>query len=180
MNKIYFITWNEHKFAEASNIVFWLEQLELDLDEIQELNPQRIIQSKLKQARRFQDWLIMVEDVWLYFDAMNWFPWPLIKWYLKSNNLDKIVSILEYLWNTKAYAWCLIWILDEDNIEHYFEWKVYWTIVKSRWSTKFWWDSIFLPDWFDLTFGEMSLEQKNLISHRAKALELLNNWLNNK
>lgn len=45
-------------------------------------------------------------------------------------------------------------------------------IVIKRGLTKcFGWDGIFQPDGSDKTFAELTLEEKNMISHRRKALE---------
>lgn len=172
-----FITWNQHKFEEVIALIPTVKQSNLDLDEIQELDPKVIISRKLQQAKQFCRWMIMVEDVWLYFPAMNNFPWPLIKRYLKSNSLEKIVNILEYLGDTRATAQCMIWLLDENGNEKFFEWSVHWTVKLPAGDTKFWWDPIFVPDWSDKSFGQMSLEEKNSISHRFLAVNNLKLWL---
>lgn len=41
----------------------------------------------------------------------------------------------------------------------------------------FGYDPLFAPEGYDLSFSQMTAEQKNLISHRAKALEELENML---
>lgn len=47
------------------------------------------------------------------------------------------------------------------------------TIVAPRGDRSFGWDCIFMPDGFDKTYGEMTKEEKNKISHRFKAIESL-------
>jgi inosine triphosphate pyrophosphatase len=46
-------------------------------------------------------------------------------------------------------------------------------IVPARGSTHFGWDPIFQPAGYKLTYGEMPKEEKNKISHRFRALDLL-------
>ena len=41
----------------------------------------------------------------------------------------------------------------------------------------FGYDPIFVPDGSQLTFAEMNMEEKNVFSHRAKAIELLKDFL---
>ena len=41
----------------------------------------------------------------------------------------------------------------------------------------FGYDPIFQPEGFDVTFAEMSMQQKSTISHRGKAVEKLVNFL---
>ncbi|PWK21832.1 XTP/dITP diphosphohydrolase [Arcicella aurantiaca] len=50
-------------------------------------------------------------------------------------------------------------------------------IEEQRGTDGFGYDPIFMPEGFDRTFAEMSLEEKGKISHRAKAFEKLMNFL---
>jgi XTP/dITP diphosphohydrolase len=70
----------------------------------------------------------------------------------------------------------LIW----DNEEKFFEGVIEGTIRHERAGSKgFGYDPIFQPDGYLATFGEMSLDEKNKISHRAQAMEKLLVFLNN-
>jgi XTP/dITP diphosphohydrolase len=46
-----------------------------------------------------------------------------------------------------------------------------------RGNNGFGYDPIFVPDGFDQTFGELSADKKNVISHRAKALQAIRAFL---
>jgi XTP/dITP diphosphohydrolase len=46
-----------------------------------------------------------------------------------------------------------------------------------RGTNGFGYDPIFVPDGFDQTFGELSADKKNVISHRAKALQAIRAFL---
>ena len=50
-------------------------------------------------------------------------------------------------------------------------------VLEKRGSKGFGYDPIFKPNSSDLTFGEMTLEQKNEFSHRAKAFAKLKGYL---
>ncbi|WAR23239.1 ITPA-like protein, partial [Mya arenaria] len=49
-------------------------------------------------------------------------------------------------------------------------------IVDPRGPTDFGWDPCFQPSGFEQTYAEMSKEQKNLISHRGKAVQALKDF----
>ena len=53
-------------------------------------------------------------------------------------------------------------------------------LTERRGSGGFGYDPLFLPDESDSTFAEISLDEKALISHRARALNLLIDWLKHK
>ncbi len=50
--------------------------------------------------------------------------------------------------------------------------------TQKRGNSGFGYDPIFQPKGFDKTFAEMSLEQKNEIGHRGKAVRMLSDFLN--
>jgi len=65
-----------------------------------------------------------------------------------------------------------------ENEEHAFEGKVNGKVTTSKsGSDGFGYDPIFQPDGFDVTFSEMSMENKNQISHRGKAVAKLVTFL---
>ena len=81
---LYFITGSKGKFAEVQLIIPNLKQLNIDLPEIQELDPKKIIEAKLQSAFEHRSGEFIVEDTSLYLDCLNGLPGPLIKWFIKT------------------------------------------------------------------------------------------------
>jgi XTP/dITP diphosphohydrolase len=66
-----------------------------------------------------------------------------------------------------------------NGIEYHFEGRIEGKIAERRSGLEgFGYDPIFIPDGQELTFAEMTLVEKNKISHRAKAIEKLSLFLN--
>ena len=76
----------------------------------------------------------------------------------------------------QAEAKAVIGYFDQTNIR-FFEGVISGQIVLPRGETNFGWDIIFQPDRFDKTFAEMTIEEKNKISHRRLAFEKLKEYL---
>lgn len=80
-----FITGNARKFAEVQAVLPDIQQVDIDLPEIQSLDPHAIIRYKLAEAQKiYPHSQIIVEDTSLIFDAWHGLPGPLIKWYLQT------------------------------------------------------------------------------------------------
>ncbi|GAB2987139.1 non-canonical purine NTP diphosphatase [Mucilaginibacter puniceus] len=93
-------------------------------------------------------------------------------------NNQKVLHKLSSATNRKARfrtVISLIW----NGEEHFFEGTVEGSIRHElSGAAGFGYDPIFQPDGYTKTFAEMSLEEKNTISHRAKAMEKLLDFLN--
>lgn len=178
--KLTFITGNKGKFDEASKIITDLEQKDIDLVEIQSLDPKVIIQSKLEEAMKNIAGNIIVEDNGLYIESLNGLPGPLIKWFMKSLDNDGLYKITESFDNKKAEAKVIIGVSFEDGKVDFFDGSIEGTIVSPRGENGFGWDKIFMPNGFDKTFAEMKPEEKNEISMRKVAFQKLKDYLINK
>jgi len=92
-------------------------------------------------------------------------------------NINKVLEKLKDNLDRKARfktVISLIW----NGEEHYFEGAVEGIIRRERSGVAgFGYDPIFEPDGYETTFAEMSMEQKNAISHRARAVEKLISFL---
>jgi len=178
INMLYFITGNKNKFEEVVAILPEVEQLNIDLPEIQEIDPHEIIKAKLTEAFKHTSGEFIVEDTSLYLDCLNGLPGPLIKWFLKTIGNKGLADITEKFGNDKAQAKTMIgYATDRDDI-HFFEGMVEGKIVQPEAVSSFGWDPIFLPDGHSKTFAEMDKSEKNEVSMRRIALNKLSEFLN--
>ena len=92
-------------------------------------------------------------------------------------NMDKVLQKLGDNPNRKARFKTVISLILGGR-EHYFEGMVEGAIRYERsGSCGFGYDPIFQPDGYSVTFAEMSMEEKNSISHRGRAVEELVGFL---
>jgi XTP/dITP diphosphohydrolase len=94
-----------------------------------------------------------------------------------SANIEKVFSMLGNKENREArFRTVIALILDKK--EYLFEGIVNGKIISSkRGSEGFGYDPIFIPEGKTHTFAEMDLNEKNSVSHRARAFEKLKNFL---
>lgn len=96
-----------------------------------------------------------------------------------SDNCKKLLRELDGITNRKAIFKTALCYIDKNEREFLFEGIVSGTISMSEKGVGgFGYDPVFIPDTSDgLTFAEMSTEEKNLISHRARAIQSFVEWL---
>ena len=96
-----------------------------------------------------------------------------------DKNIGKLLQKLEGNANRKA-RFVTVFTLLLHGLEHQFEGVIEGQILRSpRGTGGFGYDPVFLPDGYDLTFAEMSIEQKNGMSHRSRALVKMLDYLKN-
>lgn len=177
---LYFITGSANKLAEVQAILADVQQLDIDLPEIQELDPHKIIEAKLNEAFKHHQGEFIVEDTSLFFVGLNGLPGPLIKWFMKTIGIYGLAKLALNSGDTSATARTLIgYARNQDDIQ-YFDGVVKGQIVEPRGDTNFGWDPIFLPADHDKTFAEMTTEEKNEVSMRRLAVEKLKEALTSK
>jgi XTP/dITP diphosphohydrolase len=94
-------------------------------------------------------------------------------------NIDKVLDELRGIENRKARFRTVIALILNESV-YYFEGIVNGVIISERKGIKgFGYDPVFRPDGYSQTFAEMPLSEKNKISHRAKAVGKLVEFLNN-
>jgi len=94
-----------------------------------------------------------------------------------NDNIDKVLSNLKDKTDRNAHFKTVIALII-DGKETLFEGIAEGEITETKSGAEgFGYDPIFKPKGYDLTFSEMSLEEKNGISHRGKAVRQLSRFL---
>ncbi|MEY3398702.1 MAG: hypothetical protein RL220_1296 [Bacteroidota bacterium] len=94
-----------------------------------------------------------------------------------ADNIAKLLDEMKHVANRRARFRTVICMCSNGEV-HYFEGIVHGHIAReTRGTAGFGYDSVFVPDGSSRTFAEMSLEEKNLISHRAIAFSKLKDYL---
>ena len=94
-----------------------------------------------------------------------------------DDNINKLLSALDGNTNRRACFRTVICLI-ENSVPTYFEGRVDGVILTERYGTDgFGYDPVFMPDRFAVSFAEMPLEVKNMISHRGIAVKKLADYL---
>jgi non-canonical purine NTP pyrophosphatase (RdgB/HAM1 family) len=174
-----FVTSNLGKLREAEAVLgHTMDHRGLDLPEFQSLDLDEIVRSKARMAWQQIERPVLVEDTGLELTGLGGFPGPLVRWLLVSVGPEGICRIARCFGDSGAKARCLVCATD-GSIEIVGEGVVRGTIASQPTGRGgFGWDSAFIPNDSDgRTYGEMTVEEKNLISHRRKAFLVLRDAL---
>ncbi len=174
MEKITFVTGNPNKVKELENYLgITINQQKLDLPEIQSLDLKEVAIAKAKTAYELLGAPVLVEDTALIFSALGKLPGPFIKYFLESLQNEGLANLLNSFENREAIAVTCFALVSENGVQT-FTGETLGTIAdKPRGEERFGWDAIFIPTGYTETWAEMSLEEKQKTSMRAKALEQL-------
>mgnify|MGYP003675528720 FL=1 len=156
-------------------------------EDIPETAPSLEGNAKQKANYVFENYKVncFADDTGLEIDALNGEPGVFSARYAgpqrdSNDNMDLVLEKLKGKSNRKArFKTVISLILNGEN--HIFEGVVNGTITEQKSGMEgFGYDPIFKPDGFDSTFSEMSMEDKNSISHRGIAVRKLVEFLSNK
>jgi inosine triphosphate pyrophosphatase len=165
-----FITGNKDKLREVQALIPDVQSIDMDLPEIQEIDPHKVIAAKLAEARKYLSSALLVEDTSLSLDGMGGLPGPFAKWFVRSIGVDGLYELAK-TFGARATARTIIGYADENNEMHFFEGSLGGLVVPPRGTDGFGWDAIFQPDNSSRTFAEMTPEDKNQCSMRKRAVE---------
>tara|TARA_Y100000589_G_scaffold131563_2_gene125341 strand:- start:40579 stop:41151 length:573 start_codon:yes stop_codon:yes gene_type:complete len=189
MNKYIIASHNENKVKEMRTKLLDLNIISLKeigyFKDIVESGVSLKENALIKAKTIFQKYNIpcISDDTGLEVSALNGEPGVFSARYAGVNstsieNINKLLFKLKNIKDRKANFKTIICLKNHEG-EFFFEGVVDGVInYEVKGNLGFGYDPIFIPNGFDQTFGEMSLENKNTLSHRSKALEKLINYLN--
>lgn len=185
--KIVFATNNAHKLEEVAAIlgdgyeVLSLREIGChdDIPETSDTFAGNALQ-KAQYVKKHYGYDCFADDSGLEVDVLNGAPGVYSARYSGGGseaNMDKLLHNLTGKNNRAAqFRTVIALLLGEDT--HLFEGIVRGTIIdERRGEGGFGYDPIFVPEGYGLTFAQLGNEVKNRISHRAKAVEQLAEYL---
>jgi XTP/dITP diphosphohydrolase len=188
--KLVFATFNPNKVAEIRLIL----GSKIDLLGLKDINCKEEIKETgrtfhenalLKAQYIFEKYKVdcFADDSGLEVEVLNGAPGVDSAYYAgpqknDADNLQKLLNDLGENLNRKACFKTVI-ALVLDGKEYFFEGVIHGTITSQPFGHGgFGYDPVFVPDGFGKTFAQMTIEEKNRISHRAIATQKLIQFLN--
>ena len=189
MNNLIFATNNQNKVQEVRAVsgtifnIITLKEAGIDID-IPE--PHDTLEAnateKSKTIFAITNQNCFSEDTGLEVEALNGEPGVKSARYAGEDrsfddNIEKLLSNLKGLENKSARFRTVISLI-LDSKEYFFEGICSGKIIGERKGKNgFGYDPVFIPEGSDNTFAEMEMAEKNIFSHRKKAMEKLINFL---
>lgn len=191
MERLIFATNNSHKVLEVKSILkgkfslLSLAEAGIDIDipepydtlEENACEKAQVIYNRAKEN-------CFAEDTGLEVEALNGEPGVKSARYAgedKSfeNNIDKLLVNLKNKESRNAQFRTVICLII-DGKQNIFDGICKGTIIaERRGRSGFGYDPVFIPEGSGKTFAEMTMDEKNVFSHRKKAIEKLTNFLKN-
>lgn len=193
MKKIVFATNNKHKLDEIRKILsdkFEIVSLhdigcDVDIPETGDTLEDNALM-KAEYVKQHYGLDCFADDTGLEVEALDGEPGVHSARYAEGTdhdseaNMDKLLGKLGNNNNRKARFRTVIALLFNGET-HLFDGIVNGNIISERHGTEgFGYDPIFVPDGYEQTFAELGMEIKNQISHRARAVNKLAVFLNDK
>jgi XTP/dITP diphosphohydrolase len=189
MKKIVFATNNQHKLEEVRAMI----GAHFDVLSLRDINCNEDIpengltfeENAISKARYIKDnygYDCFADDSGLEVTALNNAPGVFSARYAgepsnSQRNIEKLMQEMQGKEERSArFRTCIAYLTDEE--ERLFEGCVEGYIIDTlRGFNGFGYDPLFVPCGYDITFAEMSSEEKNKISHRAVAVQKLIEYL---
>jgi len=175
--KIIVVTSNPHKADEVraffSGLVD-LRHVSMDIPEYRSDDVGEIARKKAEYAYAALGSPVMVDDTGFFIAALNGFPGPYAAYVLSTLGNDGILKLMDGVRDRHAYFETAVAWADPSGIR-VFRGRIDGVIVSPRGNAGFGYDPIFEVE--GRTLAERDIDEKNRISHRARALSGMRDWL---
>jgi XTP/dITP diphosphohydrolase len=182
---VFFATGNINKFNEARSMLAGLGiavgMLRVKGAEMQSDSLVEIAEASARDSFKRCHLPVIVEDAGLFIDALNGFPGPYAAYAYKTIGNKGLLKLMESVEDRKARFQSAIAYCDsEAEASVVFEGEAEGEITANErvgsGKSGFGFDPIFRPSGSEKTFAEMTIEEKNGFSHRAKAISKFAEW----
>ncbi|MBA3648208.1 MAG: RdgB/HAM1 family non-canonical purine NTP pyrophosphatase [Chitinophagales bacterium] len=187
--KLIFATQNQHKFNEVQQAIGNTVKLVSlkDLHFFEELPETHVTlkENAFEKAefifKRFMADCFS-EDTGLEVEALNNEPGVFSARYAgekkkSEDNIQLLLRKMHGMQNRNARFRTVICLIKESQ-KHFFEGIINGRIIEAnQGNSGFGYDPVFIPEGMNMTFAEMSLAEKNALSHRAKAISAMKHFL---
>ena len=191
--KLIFATNNEDKIIEVQALL----NKKFEVQSLKDINCfDEIVENKktikgnaiLKAGYIYNKYKVncFADDTGLEVQALNGLPGVMskrfsgLKDYSSEKNISKLLSMMESLSNRKAKFKTVIALILNGELSVFTGICEGEIIFTKKGSKGFGYDPVFKPSGYKFTFAEMDLKTKNTISHRAKAVKKLIEFLSKK
>ena len=171
-----FVTGNEGKLREArAHLSEPVEGVAYDYVEIQSDDLAAIASTGAREAFEATggEHPVLVDDAGLFVDALGGFPGPYSAYAEETLGIERVWQLVADESNRRASFRAVIAYADGETVET-FAGVVRGRLVAPRGGGGFGYDPIFEHD--GRTFAEMTVEEKNALSHRGRALAKFATW----
>jgi XTP/dITP diphosphohydrolase len=179
MKGVLFISGNRNKVREVNEMLGkWdisVTQKTLDVEEIQDKDLEKVARRKAEEVFKVLNVPVLVEDTGLYLKSMNGYPGSLIRHFIDSIDVEGILGFLKGK-DRDAKAVTVFAYCDSNGVQIFNGERPGRIAEEIKVRGEFDWDCIFIPEGHDVTYSQMSAEQKNGLSQRRLALEKFAEW----
>ncbi|HUI00246.1 MAG TPA: XTP/dITP diphosphatase [Nitrososphaerales archaeon] len=179
--RLLFATSNRGKLEEARSVLgplgFSVEGCDAKGVEIQADTTAEVAANSAAAAASKLGEPVLVEDAGLFVDALGGFPGVYSAYALKTIGLRGVVALTKGSGSRAARFVSSVAYCEPGREPVVFEGSVRGRVAaKPRGSGGFGFDPIFVPDGSRSTFGEITLDEKCMVSHRGRALRKFAEW----
>jgi XTP/dITP diphosphohydrolase len=176
--KILFATGNMGKLTEVKlnfkAIGIMVEHLDDRYPELQVDTLEEVVDWGLDWLWKRHKKPLMIDDSGLFIDSLRGYPGVYSAYVFKTLGCDGILKLLKGKKDRSAEFRCCAGYIDSKGKKILVVGKVKGRIIDEKRGTGgFGYDPTFVPDGHDKTFAQMSTDEKNSLSHRGRAFDLL-------